>query len=84
MDHLSLPFLPATKPSLQSIYNLYSEAFTAMAQVPPITTLQDNAQLCKAMAKMVEQHRDNIPILAKGSFLFFRILPFASVGSDVG
>lgn len=64
--HLSLPFLPATNPSLQSIYALYSNAFSTMAALPSMETLEDNDRLCEAIAKMVEAHRDNIPTLAKG------------------
>ncbi|ORY86657.1 branched-chain alpha-ketoacid dehydrogenase [Leucosporidium creatinivorum] len=65
-QHLSLPFLPATNPSLQSIYNLYSSAFFNLTTVPEIKTLADNDRLCEVMEQMVEEHRDNIPILAKG------------------
>ncbi|KDE07408.1 hypothetical protein MVLG_02275 [Microbotryum lychnidis-dioicae p1A1 Lamole] len=65
-QHLSLPFLPATNPSLQSIHKLYSSAFFDLVAVPEIKTLEGNDELCSAMSKMVEEHRDNIPILAKG------------------
>ncbi|SCV70288.1 BQ2448_1682 [Microbotryum intermedium] len=65
-QHLSLPFLPATNPSLQSVYKLYSSAFFELVAVPEIKTLEDNDALCSAMSNMVEEHRDNIPILAKG------------------
>ncbi|KAM0790918.1 hypothetical protein ACM66B_004225 [Microbotryomycetes sp. NB124-2] len=65
-QHLSLPFLPATNPSLQQIHNLYSTAFFNLVSLPPIKTLKDNDQLCQVVRQMVEAHRDNIPILAKG------------------
>lgn len=65
-DHLSLPYLPATNPSLQSIYALYATAFSSLAAVPEIKSLKDNDLLCVAVAKMVEQHSNNIPTLAKG------------------
>ena len=42
-------------------------AFTDLVTVPEIKTLADNDLLCKAMARMVEEHRDNIPVLAKGA-----------------
>ncbi|KAK4055358.1 hypothetical protein OIO90_003196 [Microbotryomycetes sp. JL221] len=65
-QHLSLPFLPATNPSLQTIHNLYSTAFVNLVNLKPIKTLQDNDRLCDVVTRMVEAHRDNIPILAKG------------------
>lgn len=37
-----------------------------MVSVPPIKTLEDNDRLCEVVTKMVEAHRDNIPVLAKG------------------
>lgn len=68
-QHLSLPFLPATNPSLAKVHNLYSSAFTNLTLVPEVKTLADNDRLCKVVAQMVEEHRDNIPLLAKGSFV---------------
>ncbi|GAA5870229.1 hypothetical protein JCM8547_006921 [Rhodosporidiobolus lusitaniae] len=65
-QHLSLPFLPATNPSLSKVHNLYASAFFNLSTVPEIKTLADNDKLCRVMANMVEEHRDNIPLLAKG------------------
>ncbi|POY74010.1 hypothetical protein BMF94_2821 [Rhodotorula taiwanensis] len=64
-QHLSLPFLPATNPSLAKVHSLYSSAFSDLSQIPEISTLADNDRLCEIVAKMVEEHRDNIPLLAK-------------------
>lgn len=64
--HLSLPYLPATNPSLQSIYQLYSKAFFNLSTLKEIKTLEDNDKLCEIIEEMVEKHRDNIPVLAKG------------------
>ncbi|GAA5839510.1 hypothetical protein JCM11251_002744 [Rhodosporidiobolus azoricus] len=65
-QHLSLPFLPATNPSLAKVHALYSSAFFNMTTVPEVRTLADNDKLCRVVAQMVEEHRDNIPLLAKG------------------
>ncbi|GAA5893999.1 hypothetical protein JCM8208_001304 [Rhodotorula glutinis] len=65
-QHLSLPYLPATNPSLAKVHQLYSSAFFNLSSIPEIKTLADNERLCKVMAQMVEEHRDNIPLLAKG------------------
>ncbi|KAL8277233.1 hypothetical protein RQP46_010406 [Phenoliferia psychrophenolica] len=79
--HVSLPFLPATNPSLASIHQLYASAFTAMSVLPEIKTLEDNDRLCEAMAHMVEEHRDNIPVLAKGFQETRRYLPDSTITS---
>ncbi|KAK4705120.1 hypothetical protein P7C70_g1090, partial [Phenoliferia sp. Uapishka_3] len=79
--HVSLPFLPATNPSLASIHQLYVSAFTALAAVPEIKSLEDNDHLCRAMAHMVEEHRDNIPVLAKGFQETRRYLPDTTITS---
>ena len=41
-----------------------------MVSVPPIKNLEDNDRLCEVVTKMVEAHRDNIPVLAKGKLEF--------------
>lgn len=66
-QHLSLPFLPATNPSLAKVHSLYSSAFSLLSEIPEVTSLADNDKLCAAVAQMVEEHRDNIPLLAKGA-----------------
>jgi len=66
-QHLSLPFLPATNPSLAKVHNLYSTAFFDLANIPEIKGLADNDKLCKMMANMVSAHTDNIPLLARGT-----------------
>ncbi|GAA6014653.1 hypothetical protein JCM10207_006891 [Rhodosporidiobolus poonsookiae] len=78
-QHLSLPFLPATNPSLSKVHNLYSSAFSNLTTVPEIKTLEDNDKLCKVMAQMVEEHRDNIPLLAKGFKESRKYLPDAAI-----
>jgi len=49
------------------VHQLYSSAFFNLSSIPEIKTLADNERLCKVMAQMVEEHRDNIPLLAKGA-----------------
>ncbi|BGP31068.1 hypothetical protein JCM10296v2_002832 [Rhodotorula toruloides] len=78
-QHLSLPFLPATNPSLAKVHNLYSSAFTNLTLVPEVKTLADNDRLCKVVAQMVEEHRDNIPLLAKGFKESRKYLPDATI-----
>ncbi|GAA5937487.1 hypothetical protein JCM10213_007255 [Rhodosporidiobolus nylandii] len=78
-QHLSLPFLPATNPSLSKVHNLYSSAFFNLSTVPSIKTLADNDKLCRVMSQMVEEHRDNIPLLAKGFKESRKYLPDAVI-----
>ncbi|BGP38957.1 hypothetical protein JCM10450v2_002914 [Rhodotorula kratochvilovae] len=78
-QHLSLPYLPATNPSLAKVHQLYSSAFFNLTTVPEVRTLADNERLCKVMAQMVEEHRDNIPLLAKGFKESRKYLPDATI-----
>ncbi|BGP54669.1 hypothetical protein JCM8202v2_002256 [Rhodotorula sphaerocarpa] len=78
-QHLALPFLPATNPSLAKVHSLYSSAFSKLSQIPEVTTLADNDALCEAVAQMVEEHRDNIPLLAKGFKECRKYLPDATI-----
>ncbi|KPV77333.1 uncharacterized protein RHOBADRAFT_33514 [Rhodotorula graminis WP1] len=78
-QHLSLPYLPATNPSLAKVHQLYSSAFFNLSSIPEIKTLADNERLCKVMAQMVEEHRDNIPLLAKGFKESRKYLPDATI-----
>ncbi|GAA5965769.1 hypothetical protein JCM3765_007337 [Sporobolomyces pararoseus] len=78
-QHLSLPFLPATNPSLSKVHNLYSTAFFDLANVPEIKTLAENDKLCKVMANMVSAHTDNIPLLARGFKESRKYLPDAVI-----
>ncbi|TNY19081.1 pyruvate dehydrogenase kinase [Rhodotorula diobovata] len=78
-QHLSLPFLPATNPSLAKVHQLYSSAFFNLSSIPEVKTLADNERLCKVMAQMVEEHRDNIPLLAKGFKESRKYLPDATI-----
>jgi len=66
-QHLSLPFLPSTNPSLHKIYELYYNAFVDLTTVAaPVRTLDDNDHLVEVIERMVAAHSDNIPVLAKG------------------
>ncbi|GAA6029655.1 hypothetical protein JCM8097_000987 [Rhodosporidiobolus ruineniae] len=78
-QHLQLPFLPATNPSLSKVHNLYSSAFFNLLTVPEVKTLADNDKLCRVMSQMVEEHRDNIPLLAKGFKESRKYLPDALI-----
>lgn len=78
-QHLSLPFLPATNPSLAKVHSLYSSAFSLLSEIPEVTSLADNDKLCAAVAQMVEEHRDNIPLLAKGFKECRKYLPDATI-----
>lgn len=60
-QHLSLPFLPSTNPSLHKIYQLYYDAFTDLAKVPaPVATLEDNDKLVEVIERMVQAHSENM------------------------
>ncbi|GAA6004802.1 hypothetical protein JCM11491_002236 [Sporobolomyces phaffii] len=78
-QHLSLPFLPATNPSLSKVHNLYSTSFFDLANIPEIKSLAENDKLCTMMANMVSAHTDNIPLLARGFKESRKYLPDAVI-----
>ncbi|GAA5947091.1 hypothetical protein JCM3765_002149 [Sporobolomyces pararoseus] len=65
-DLQELPFVVASHPRLQHVYELYLEAFEQIRRFPPIKNLEDNDAFCHFMQTTLDKHRVVIPELAIG------------------
>ncbi|GAA5922326.1 protein kinase PKP2 [Sporobolomyces koalae] len=65
-DLQELPFVVASHPRLQHVYELYLEAFEGIRRFPPLKTLDDNDAFCRFMQTTLDKHKVVIPELAIG------------------
>ncbi|OAJ42749.1 hypothetical protein BDV3_006838 [Batrachochytrium dendrobatidis] len=61
-----LPFVVGTNPHIEFIYNLYWEAFETFRSMAPITTIEQNRELCAIVQSLLNAHLVAIPELALG------------------
>ena len=62
----NLPFIVGTNPHIQSVYDIYWQAFERLRKVPPIRTLEDNDDFCTKLIESLESHMIAIPSLVLG------------------
>ncbi|KAK9768826.1 putative [Pyruvate dehydrogenase (acetyl-transferring)] kinase 2, mitochondrial [Basidiobolus ranarum] len=60
----NLPFITATNPHLETVYNLYWQAFDKFRSVPQIQSMEDNRHFCELLKSLMEEHLYVIPNLA--------------------
>ncbi|SCZ90366.1 BZ3500_MvSof-1268-A1-R1_Chr1-3g01944 [Microbotryum saponariae] len=65
-DLQELPYVVASNPRIEHVYQLYLEAFEAIRRFPVIKTLEDNNKFCAFMQSTLNRHRVVIPDLAIG------------------
>ncbi|CEQ38741.1 SPOSA6832_00198, partial [Sporobolomyces salmonicolor] len=65
-DLQELPFVVASHPRMEHVYELYLEAFDGIRRFPPIKDLDDNDRFCSFMQGTLDKHRVVIPELAIG------------------
>ncbi|ORX83202.1 alpha-ketoacid dehydrogenase kinase [Basidiobolus meristosporus CBS 931.73] len=63
-DMQNLPFITATNPHLETVYNLYWHAFDKFRKVPKIQNMNENRQFCELLKSLLEEHLSVIPKLA--------------------
>ena len=78
-DFQALPFIVGTNPRVEFVYQLYSSAFDRFRQLPEITTLEDNAEFCRLLEELLEQHLPAIPQLSAGMIESRKHLPPAAM-----
>ncbi|KAI9245343.1 branched-chain alpha-ketoacid dehydrogenase [Phascolomyces articulosus] len=61
-----LPFIVGTNPHIQSVYDIYWQAFDRLRKVPPIRTLEENDLFCNKLIESLESHMVAIPRLVLG------------------
>ncbi|KDN53105.1 alpha-ketoacid dehydrogenase kinase [Tilletiaria anomala UBC 951] len=62
----SLPFIVGSNPYIQQIARLYSQSFETLARFPEIVDLNDHDNFVSMLESLVEDHAQNVPILARG------------------
>lgn len=62
----SLPFIVGTNPFVSRIHQLDKSSFHALATFPDVQSVEANKEFSQRLEALVEAHRDDIPIMAKG------------------
>ncbi|CAO3596785.1 unnamed protein product [Absidia cylindrospora] len=61
-----LPFIVGTNPYIKEIYKLYYDSFETLLPYSHTQDDTDDMEFYEKLSGLVEQHTDNIPVLAKG------------------
>lgn len=67
LAHRALPFIVGRNPYIAQVYQLYESSFATLSAVKPIRTKEDNEEFTKTLDQLVEDHSQNVPVLAKGT-----------------
>jgi hypothetical protein len=65
-DMQNLPYIVGMNPYVRSVYTLYCSSFETLVNFPPISSLQHERNYTTLLKRLVEEHKDVIPILSKG------------------
>lgn len=65
-DMQNLPYIVGMNPYVRSVYALYCSSFEELVRFPRIETMQEERDYTALLKRLVEEHRDVIPILSKG------------------
>ncbi|KAI0318051.1 branched-chain alpha-ketoacid dehydrogenase [Amylostereum chailletii] len=61
-----LPFIVGTNPHIARILDGFRNSFRWNAEYPAVTTLEENAKFVAHLEKLVQDHANDIPTIAKG------------------
>ena len=61
-----LPFIVGSNPFIETVYNLYWEAFETFRSIPEIKNEKENDQYCETLRSMLSAHKNVIPALVCG------------------
>lgn len=62
----ALPFIVGTNPYIARTLNGFRESFLWSATYPPVKNLEENAAFAAQLEKLVQDHANDIPTMAKG------------------
>jgi len=74
-DMQSLPFIVGMNPYVRTVYSLYKNSFEELARFPKITTIEQENLYTQTLKRLVEDHKDVIPILSKGMIECKKYIP---------
>ena len=61
-----LPFIVGTNPFVARTLDSFRSSFEWIATYPEVRTLEENEEFAKQLEMLVEKHKDDIPMMAKG------------------
>lgn len=61
-----LPFVVGTNPNIARVYDLYWKAFEAFRNYRELTSMDENANFCRFLKDMLNEHNKVIPLLVLG------------------
>jgi 26S proteasome regulatory subunit T1 len=61
-----LPFIVGMNPFIAKTLAAHRRAFQLLATYPPIKSLEDNTRFTEQLEALVQDHANDIPIMAKG------------------
>lgn len=61
-----LPFIVGMNPFIARILAQHRKSFKAIATYPPVKSLEENAQFTEKLEALVQNHSNDIPLMAKG------------------
>uniref|UniRef100_A0A8C3XTZ3 Protein-serine/threonine kinase n=1 Tax=Chelydra serpentina TaxID=8475 RepID=A0A8C3XTZ3_CHESE len=62
----SLPFIIGCNPTILHVHELYIRAFQMLSEFPPIKDQEAEAQYCKLVRQLLDDHKDVVTLLAEG------------------
>ncbi|XP_063157482.1 branched-chain alpha-ketoacid dehydrogenase kinase isoform X1 [Candoia aspera] len=62
----SLPFIIGCNPTILHVHELYIRAFQKLSEFPPIKDQESEAQYCKLVRQLLDDHKDIVTLLAEG------------------
>lgn len=66
LDLQLLPFIVVTNPHIKKVYQSYYTAFETLRQLPPVSSLEENANFTALLRKMLDEHAPMLDLLAAG------------------
>nr|XP_014351939.1 PREDICTED: 3-methyl-2-oxobutanoate dehydrogenase [lipoamide] kinase, mitochondrial isoform X2 [Latimeria chalumnae] len=62
----NLPFIIGCNPTILQVHEMYIRAFHKLSEFPPITNREVEAQYCKLLKQLLDDHKDVVTLLAEG------------------
>ncbi|XP_072127584.1 branched-chain alpha-ketoacid dehydrogenase kinase-like [Mobula birostris] len=62
----NLPFILGCNPTILQVHELYIRAFQKLSDFPPIQDAEGEAQYCRLLQQLLDDHKDVVTMLAEG------------------
>ncbi|XP_059809405.1 3-methyl-2-oxobutanoate dehydrogenase [lipoamide] kinase, mitochondrial-like [Hypanus sabinus] len=62
----NLPFILGCNPTILQVHELYIRAFQKLSDFPPIKDAEAEAQYCRLLQQLLDDHKDVVTMLAEG------------------